>query len=97
MRTTQRLETIIAGLTHDTSNWIWQMSDEKTFVNFKCIEIKEFAESLLLHAGRRRIFLSATIGNPKMFCEELGLKLEETAFIKVGSVIGKKFACRMVC
>ncbi len=84
MRTSQRLETIIAGLTHDTSNWIWQISDERTFVNFKCIEIKEFAESLLLHAGRRRIFLSATIGNPEMFCEELGLKLEETAFIRIG-------------
>tara|TARA_B100000614_G_scaffold259935_1_gene285636 strand:- start:1056 stop:3296 length:2241 start_codon:yes stop_codon:yes gene_type:complete len=84
MRTTQRLETIIAGLTHDTFNWIWQISDERTFVNFKCIEIKEFAESLLLHAGRRRIFLSATIGDPKMFCDELGLKLEETAFIRIG-------------
>jgi ATP-dependent DNA helicase DinG len=84
MRTTKRLETIVAGLTHDTMNWIWQVSDERTFVNFKCIEIKEFAESLLLHAGRRRIFMSATIGNPKMFCEELGLDLAETAFIKVG-------------
>lgn len=84
MRTTKRLDTIVAGLTHDTMNWIWQVSNERTFVNFKCIEIKDFAESLLLHAGRRRIFFSATIGNPKMFCEELGLKLEETAFIRVG-------------
>jgi len=84
MRTTKRLDTIIGGLTHDRANWIWQVSDERTYVNFKCIEIKEFAESLLLHGGKRRIFMSATIGNPKMFCEELGLVLDETAFVQVG-------------
>jgi ATP-dependent DNA helicase DinG len=83
MRVSQRIETIVAGLEHDLSNWIWQVSDERTFVSFKCVEIKEFADELLLHIGRRRIFMSATIGNPKMFCEELGLRPEATAFVRV--------------
>ena len=84
MRVVHRIETIMEGLTHDVSNWIWQVSDERTFVTFKCVEIKDFAEELLLHIGRRRVFMSATIGNPKMFAEELGLRPEKTAFVRVG-------------
>lgn len=83
MRVAHRIETIVEGLKNDRDNWIWQVSPEKTFVSFKCVEIKDFAEELLLNIGRRRIFMSATIGNPKMFAEELGLKPEKTAFVRV--------------
>jgi len=83
MRVAHRIETIVEGLKTDRDNWIWQVSPEKTFVSFKCVEIKDFAEDLLLNIGRRRIFMSATIGNPKMFAEELGLSRDKTAFVRV--------------
>jgi Rad3-related DNA helicase len=69
----------------DWNNWVWTRNDElsPTRIIFKPLSIKKEAERLIHSSGEQRVFMSATIGDVDVFCEELGLKSEETTFIKI--------------
>lgn len=78
-----KLEGVISGLSQDWKNMVWQISDDVQYVSFKCLDIKKYSETLLLRAGKKRIFMSATISEPSLFCDELGLNKDTTIFIRV--------------
>jgi len=69
----------------DWKNWVWSKNDElnPSKISFKPLSIKQDAEELIHSCAKQRIYMSATIGDVDVFCEELGLKKSETTFIKL--------------
>mgnify|MGYP003146541050 CR=1 FL=1 len=66
-------------------NWVWNKDDELNprRITFKPLSIKKDAESLIHTSGKQRIFMSATIGDADVFCEELGINSDKTTFIRI--------------
>jgi len=56
---------------------------KKNVVTIKPLYATYHAPRLLLPAGRRRLFMSATILNPRIFGDSIGLDPEKTAYITV--------------
>lgn len=66
-------------------NWVWSRNDElsPSKITFKPLTIKKEAERLIHSSGHQRIYMSGTIGDVDVFCEELGLNPNETTFLKI--------------
>lgn len=81
----EKLRGILKVINKDWKNWVWQFDNEKDpfKISFKPLRVDKYAEELMLSLGDKRIFLSATILDADTFCDELGLNLDETAFIQV--------------
>lgn len=58
---------------------------EKTKFTFIPIPVGAVANNLLFKFGKKRLLMSGTIYSKGIFCNSLGLKEEETCFIKIGS------------
>ena len=81
-----RIDDLLASIATDWENWVYQVDDHNeypTWIAFKPLDVSEYADELLLNLGQQRILMSGTILNYDIFGRELGLKPEETAFIKV--------------
>ena len=81
--TLEKIKTVKEMLTNDWKNCLWQANDDKApeYISFKPLDIKDYSEELMLNTGQVRVFLSGTIGNIDIFCDELGLKKD--AFIAI--------------
>jgi len=84
--TLEKIKTVKEMLTNDWKNCLWQANDDKApeYISFKPLDIKDYSEELMLNTGQVRVFLSGTIGNIDIFCDELGLKKEDTAYLEIG-------------
>ena len=69
----------------DWENWVWTKNDElnPSRITFKTLSVRPFAEGLIHSSGHQRIFMSATIGNAEVLCDDLGLDKDETVFIRI--------------
>jgi Rad3-related DNA helicase len=54
-------------------------------LEFKPVDISPYSESILFNKGRRVLMMSATILNHEGFCEMLGIKDEDSAFVSIPS------------
>jgi len=75
-------------------NWVfnlvpsWNNSGRK--LEFKSIDIGEYAHEHLFKYGEKVLLLSATVLNKEAFCESIGIKPEEAAFISIDSPFPKE-------
>ena len=88
MRFAKNLNQKLNQLNHklnDWSNWVWTKNNElnPSKITFKPLSIKRDAEELIHSCAKQRIYMSATIGDIDVFCDELGLDKAETTFIKL--------------
>tara|TARA_R110002110_G_scaffold143888_3_gene332809 strand:+ start:8772 stop:10652 length:1881 start_codon:yes stop_codon:yes gene_type:complete len=69
----------------DWKNWVWSKNHElnPSKITFKPLSIKKDAHNLIHSCAKQRIYMSATIGDIDVFCEELGLEPDDTTFIKL--------------
>jgi ATP-dependent DNA helicase DinG len=77
---------LLGSIAGSWENWVYQLDDKEEFpswISFKPLDVSPYAEKLLLNLGQRRIFMSGTILDYEIFSKELGLKEENTCFIKV--------------
>lgn len=74
---------------YDSDNWVYEFveADGKSMckLSFKPIDVAPFAENMIFRLGERVILMSATILNKDAFCQSLGIKPEEAAFINLPS------------
>jgi len=79
------LQRLIESLKTEPENIIWQYDDEEEpiFISFKPMDITDRSEELLLGLGKHRIFLSGTIADIDIYCQEMGLKKSETCYIQI--------------
>lgn len=61
-----------------------------TTFEFVPVRVGDLANKLLFDFGEKRLFMSGTIYNKAIFCNTLGLKDEETCFIRIGSSFPKE-------
>ena len=78
MRFAKNLNQKLNQLKHklnDWSNWVWTKNNElnPSKITFKPLSIKRDAEELIHSCAKQRIYMSATIGDIDVFCDELGL------------------------
>ncbi|MBP98484.1 hypothetical protein CMK18_21245 [Candidatus Poribacteria bacterium] len=81
-----RIEDLLGSIATDWENWVYQVDDHNDYpmwVAFKPLKVADYSEELLLGLGQQRIFMSGTILDYEIFGRELGLKPDETTFIKV--------------
>lgn len=70
------------------SQWIMKTetlpgSDRPTKLTLKPVFAGPFVPKMFFNRGSRRLFMSATILDKKVFCESVGLKPETTAFVSI--------------
>ena len=74
---------------YDADNWVYELieADGKSMckISFKPIDVAPFAESMLFRLGEKVLLMSATILDKDAFCQSLGIKPEEAAFISLPS------------
>ena len=72
---------------YSEENWVfnYEKDGEKARLEFKPVDISKFAQEYLLKYGKQVLMMSATILNKDAFCELLGIKKEEAAFISIPS------------
>ncbi len=74
---------------YSADNWVFNniapgyKSSRK--LEFKPIDVSQFAEDLLYRMGRKVIMMSATILNGNAFCKSLGIPEDQVEFISIGS------------
>ena len=81
-----RIDDLLGSIATDWENWVYQVDEHNeypTWIAFKPLKVADYSEELLLNLGQQRIFMSGTILDYKIFGRELGLKADETTFIKV--------------
>ncbi len=81
----ERLQRFQEAYEAEPANFVWNHvtnMDGTEFIEFKPVLIGELSASLLDAKSDYRLFMSATIGDPQIFCKEAGLKPEETLFLK---------------
>ena len=81
-----RIDDLLGSVATDWENWVYQVDDHNeypTWIAFKPLKVADYSEELLLNLGQQRIFMSGTILDYEIFGRELGLKADETTFIKV--------------
>ena len=82
-----KIETFVKMYNKD--NWVFEISraDQRGSVKatFKPIDVSPYAEESLFRLGQKIILMSATIIDPKTFCETLGIPIQECAFISIPS------------
>jgi ATP-dependent DNA helicase DinG len=74
---------------YDKDNWVFNLvpayGRKSTRLEFKPIDVAPYSEDALLRLGRKIIMMTATILDKDGFCELLGLKKEDAAFISIPS------------
>ncbi len=60
------------------------------FIEFKSLFAISIFQNTLNNFGKRFLFMSATILNPKLFCKNLGIKYKDVEFIKCDSIFPVK-------
>lgn len=74
---------------YDADNWVYELveAEGKSMckISFKPIDVAPFSESMLFRLGERVVLMSATILNKDAFCQSLGIKQEDAAFISLPS------------
>jgi ATP-dependent DNA helicase DinG len=74
---------------YDDENWVFNLVEGEGSgmrkIEFKPIDVSPYSESILFNKGRRVLMMSATILNHEGFCEMLGIKDEDSAFISIPS------------
>jgi Rad3-related DNA helicase len=81
-----RIDDLLGSIATDWENWVYQVDENNeypTWIAFKPLDVSAYADELLLNLGQQRIMMSGTILDYDIFGRELGLKPEETTFIKV--------------
>jgi len=81
-----RIDDLLGSIATDWENWVYQVDDHNEYpiwVAFKPLKVADYSEELLLNLGQQRIFMSGTILDYEIFGRELGLKTDETTYIKV--------------
>lgn len=79
---------------YSKSNWVfnlipsWNKSGRK--LEFKSIDVGEYANESLFKFGQKVLLLSATILNKEAFCESIGIKSKDAAFISIESPFPKE-------
>jgi Rad3-related DNA helicase len=82
-----QIDDLLASIATDWENWVYQVDENNeypTWVSLKPLKVADYAEELLFKLGHQRIMMSGTILDYEIFGRELGLKPEETTYIKVG-------------
>ncbi len=75
-------------------NWVfnlipsWNNSGRK--LEFKSIDVGEYAHEYLFKYGEKVLLLSATILNKEAFCESIGIQPKDAAFISIDSPFPKE-------
>ena len=77
---------------HDYNNWIFNINSLGSFskLEFKPIDIAPFADQMLFRFGKKVLLMSATILNKDGYCEMVGIKKEDAAFLHIDSPFDKK-------
>jgi ATP-dependent DNA helicase DinG len=79
---------------YDKDNWVFELvpSFNKSMrkFSFKPLDVAPYANDSLFRLGDRVLMLSATILNKDAFCKELGINIDEIAFISVDSPFPKE-------
>ncbi len=74
---------------YDKDNWVFNMvpafSQSMRKLEFKPIDVGAYAEEKLFRFGKKVLMMSATILNKEAFCESIGIKPEDAAFLSVDS------------
>jgi len=83
--TISKIKSVTQLLSTDWKNCLWQANDDTApeYISFKPLDIKDYSEELMLNTGKARVFMSGTIGNIDIFCDEIGLNKEDTAFLQI--------------
>lgn len=78
---------LMGELQRNWKKWVYQFDDDemRNVIRFEPLSIAEQAKELFLELGQQRIFMSGTIISPDVFIEELGLKKNRTAIIRVSN------------
>ena len=77
---------LIGSIAKNWENWVYQVDESNqipTWVSFKPVNVSNYANDLLLNLGTQRIFLTGTVLDYEIFARELGLEVNDTAFVKV--------------
>jgi len=76
---------------YSEENWVFNYEKEgdSARLEFKPVDISKFAQEYLLKYGKQVLMMSATILNKDAFCELMGIKKEEAAFISIPSPFPK--------
>ncbi|MFA4870884.1 MAG: helicase C-terminal domain-containing protein [Pedobacter sp.] len=83
-----KLEKFFYGYTEHPENWTVMLNyDGNTIdkIELKPTYIGDYAESLLFRLGNTVLMMSATILDPVIFCQELGIPLDQVHYINVPS------------
>lgn len=79
----QKIETFLQ--VQDQDNWVYEnlppVGKGTAKITFKPIDVSPFAEQYLFRLGKRVLLMSATVINPEIFAESLGIKSEQFASI----------------
>jgi Rad3-related DNA helicase len=81
-----QIDDLLGSIATDWENWVYQVDENNeypTWVALKPLKVADYAEDLLFKLGHQRILMSGTILDYDIFGRELGLKPEETTYIKV--------------
>lgn len=78
----------------DEENWVMNVipkfGKKQEFLEFKPVDISRYSEQKLFQYGELVLMMSATILNKKVFCEQNGIPLDQTAFISLESPFPKE-------
>ena len=74
---------------YDKDNWVFEITKTEqrgsVKATFKPIDVSPYAEESLFRLGEKIILMSATIIDPRTFCQTLGIPLKECSFISIPS------------
>lgn len=72
---------------YKSENWVYQsvpsMGRSLRKLSFRPIDVSQFAHDHLFRLGYKVVMMSATILDPKVFCESLGVNSDEVSFISI--------------
>ena len=77
---------------YDKDNWVYnpiKLDDGGRKIEFKPIDVSEYAEDMLFKHAKVVIMMSATIIDNKSFCKMLGISENDAAFINIPSPFPK--------
>lgn len=77
----QRLDIFI--MTRDSGNWLETPNVDDNEITISPLSASLLFDAYLKHLGEKFVFMSATVGPPEVFAEELGIPLEKICIIKV--------------
>ena len=79
-------------LEEDSNNWVFNVNykypneEKRTYVTFKPIEIQEYTD-ILFGKVQHKLIMSGSILKPDLFVNELGLDIDDFAYIEIPSIV----------